>query len=82
MVTVPVYRLPGEETVYAVDFRPGSTVASHVEGETIVSDVTYIGYMTTITTTIILPIDVAVSWLESLQLPELARWTRAATGEL
>ncbi|HEX3782736.1 MAG TPA: hypothetical protein VHX38_23975 [Pseudonocardiaceae bacterium] len=29
-----------------------------------------------ITTTIILPIDVAVSWLESLQTPELARWAR------
>jgi hypothetical protein len=81
VVTVPVYRLPGEDNVYAVDFRPGSTVESHVEGETIVSAVTYSGRKGTITTTIILPIDVAVSWLESLQLPELARWTHAATGE-
>ena len=26
------YRMPGEEQVYAVDFRPGSTVKSRVEG--------------------------------------------------
>jgi len=60
--------------VYAIDFRPGSTVKSHVEGEMIISAVTYVSWKATMTTTIILPIDVAVSWLESLQLPELTRW--------
>jgi hypothetical protein len=47
-----------------------------VEGEMIISEVISVGCQETITTTIILPIDVAMSWLESLQLPELARWAR------
>jgi hypothetical protein len=50
VVTVPGYRLPGEENAYAVDFRPGSTVKSHVEGETIISEVTWTGWAETITT--------------------------------
>jgi hypothetical protein len=75
------YRLPNEPHVYAVDFRPGSTVKSHVDGETIISDVTYHSQWKTITTTVVMPIDVAVSYLESLQLPELARWTHHASGE-
>ncbi|HEX3779918.1 MAG TPA: hypothetical protein VHX38_09630 [Pseudonocardiaceae bacterium] len=73
---MPGYRLPGEENVYAVDFRPGSVVRSRVEGELVISDVIWTGWERTVTTTVILPIDVAVSWLESLQLPELARWAR------
>ncbi|HEX3780421.1 MAG TPA: hypothetical protein VHX38_12185 [Pseudonocardiaceae bacterium] len=82
MVTVPGYRLSGEENVYAVDFRPGSTVKSRVEGEMIISEVTYTGWKVTITTTMIMPIDVAVSYLESLRLPEMARWTHAAATEI
>jgi hypothetical protein len=81
VVTVTVHKIPGEDTPYAVVLRPGSTVKSRVEGELIISEVAWTGRMETQTTTIIMPIDVAVSHLESLQLPELARWTHSATNE-
>jgi hypothetical protein len=73
---MPAYRLPGEENVYAVTVRPGSTVKSRMEGDLIISEVVWASHQETITTSVIMPIDVAVSWLESLQLPELAKWTR------
>lgn len=58
---------------YAVTFPVESTVQSHVEGEIIISHVTVPdGHPVTI----VWSFDTVVSLLDSLALPELARWTR------
>ncbi|HEX3785761.1 MAG TPA: hypothetical protein VHX38_39425 [Pseudonocardiaceae bacterium] len=66
VVIVPVHRLE-DGAVFAVEFRPGSTVVSRVEGELIVMEVSY---PRQVTVTIVWPVDTALSMLESLRRPE------------
>lgn len=70
---VTVHRLTNGDP-YAVEVRPRSTVLSSMDGDLVNIA---ISYPRQTTLHVILPLDVAISMLESLRLPALAEETRA-----